>query len=107
MNNERPTKDIVTPISKQTVSIVTYVTGRDKRALRNIYLMSDISDSDRINMAQDLSWKTVVVAIDGKKDGEVDIVDSILSMNATDTAFIVKEVDRVTADLPFEEKKTN
>lgn len=116
---ERETKKITLPITKTEVEINTYVTGREKRALTNLYLGGDINydiDSQKVkglNMeivdkAQDLAWKTVVVSFGGKKDGDdgFSIVDAILDLRAEDYQFVVDAVNEVTTDKSFEKKKT-
>lgn len=100
---ERETKKIVTPISKQEVELKTWLTGREKRLLTNLFLdkatvsegkVSDLKlTSEIINKAQDIAFETVVVSIGGKKG---DIVNSILDMRGEDTDFIVSEINKIT-----------
>jgi hypothetical protein len=116
---ERETKKVTLPITKTEIEINTYVTGREKRALTNLYLNGDINydvDSKKVNglnmeivdKAQDLAWRTVVVSFNGKKDGEdgFSIVDAILDLRAEDYLFVVDTVNDVTSDKSFEKKKT-
>lgn len=111
---ERETKEIITPISKQSIKIKTYLTGRERRALTNIYIESGVEiDSETQNVkgikpevidkAQDLGWKTVIVSIDDTTDN---IVDRILDMRSEDFEFVAKAVNEITANKSFEEKKT-
>lgn len=110
----RETTTITTPVSKQVVVINTYLTGREKRQLTNVFLQGDLkfnADSKNvtginyalIDKEQDLAWSLVVVSIDGVTEG---IVEKILDMRSQDYDFIVAEVNKVTKDTSFEEKKT-
>ena len=110
---ERETKIIVTPIGKQEVELNTYVTGREKRALTNIFLSGNLSfnvedkdvkgiNANVIEEAENLALRTVIVSIDKTKE---DIVKRVLDMHAKDYAFVVLEVNNVTSDKDFTEKK--
>lgn len=110
----RETKTFTTPIGKQTVEIKTYLTGREKRDITNVYLNSgiqinkDTSDiqginGDVVNKTQDIAFEVVVVSIDGAKEN---IVNSILDMREEDFNTVVAEVNKVTASSDFQEKKT-
>ena len=116
---ERETKTIILPITKIEIEINTYVTGREKRALTNLYLGGNLDyDMDNqkvkglnmeiVDKAQDLAWKTVVVSFGGKKEGEdgFSIVDAILDLRAGDYQFVVDAVNEITTDKSFEKKKT-
>lgn len=110
----RETQTITTPVSKQEVVINTYLTGREKRQLQNVFLQGDLAfnpDSKNvtginfslIDKEQDLAWSLVVVSIDGSKE---DVVTKILDMRAEDYDFIVANVNAIRKDKNFEEKKT-
>lgn len=110
----RETKIIITPVSKQNVEINTYITGREKRAMVNVFLDGKVNfnsdtqqlggiSSTTVDKAQELAWNTVVVSIDGVKDG---IIDKILDMRDIDYNFVVNAVNEVTKDQDFEQKKT-
>lgn len=121
---ERETKTFTTPISKQSVVVKTYLTGREKRALTNVFLQGGLSfnadtknvsgiDFKLVDQEQDLTLRTVIVSIDGKKDGEAvegsapfSVVDAVLDMRAEDMEAVVKEINAVKGDASFEEKKT-
>jgi hypothetical protein len=114
---ERETKIIITPVGKKNIEIHTYITGREKRALTNVYLDGklgfDIENQkvdnishDMIDKAQDLAFKTCVVSIDGKKDGEIQLVEAILDLQSPDYDFVVAEINKVTTGTLDEEKKT-
>ncbi len=110
---ERETKMIVTPVGKKSIEIKTYITGKEKRELTNVYLSGDIkfnAESQNIgginaaivDKAQDLALKLIVVSIDGNAEN---IVETILNMRAEDYDFIVKSVDELQKGFS-EEKKT-
>jgi len=111
---ERETKVIITPAGKHEVEVKTYLTGREKRALTNIYLKGNLSfnmedkdvkgfQGDVIEQAENLAWQTVVVSINHKPEN---IIETILDMRAEDYQFIVKAVNEIIADKDFTEKKT-
>lgn len=95
----RETKTLTTPIGKVEVVMNAYVTGGEKRKLRDIFMDENKTDMEKFNSAEDLAWQTVVVSIGGSPEN---IVETILNMRAEDTKFITDEVNQVTA-----EKKTN
>jgi hypothetical protein len=118
----RETKTIKTPTGHEVV-LNAYVTGRERRALTNVYLSGGLDfnfdsknvkglDATLIDKAQNLAWNTVVVSFNGKKDGDVfegkafSIVDAILDLPDVDTQFIIKAVNEITSDKDFEQKKT-
>ena len=120
---ERETKIVKTPISKQEIVLKTYLIGKEKRALTSIFLKGGLSfnmetkgvqglKSDMYEDAENLLLRTVIVSVDGHKDGEVvdgkplNLLDVILDMRAEDYQFIVNEVNKISNDTEFEQKKT-
>lgn len=109
---DRETKVIETPVSKQKVEIKTYLTGRERRALTNVFIGKvDFSQEGKVNnidstvldKAQDLAWETVIVSVDGSNEN---IVDKVLDMRIDDYNFVIAEVNKITSVKDFEEKKT-
>ena len=110
---DREIKTIKTPIDGHEVAIKTYLTGREKRALTSVFLKGGLSfdisgeikglQGSIYEEAENLLFQTIVVSIDGKAE---DIVNTILNMRAEDYQFIVNEVNKVSKDATFEEKKT-
>lgn len=109
----RETITVETPRSKQKVELKTYLIGREKRALQNIFLGKELSvnldaqnisglNSSLVTEAQNLAWTTVIVSIDGHKEGDIvdekpfSIVETILDMRGEDYDFVVAEVNKVT-----------
>jgi hypothetical protein len=114
--NNRETKTIVTPTGHK-IELYTYITGREKRALVNVFLDGKVNfntDTQQVNgisanvvdLAQNLTWRTVIVSVDGKKEGEIDIVNTILDLRDIDFNFVTNAVNDITKDKDFEEKKT-
>lgn len=111
---DRETKTIETPIGKQKVEIKTWLTGREKRAITSLFLgNASIGDqgkgninlsADIVNQAQDESFKSVIVSIDGKKEN---IVNSILDMRGEDYDFVVAEINKITSGAGEEDVKKN
>lgn len=110
----RETKTITTPIGQDKVELYTYVTGREKRALTNLFLNANFDfdteagkvknlDYKVIDIAQDLAFTTVVVSINDNKEN---ILTTLLDMRDEDMKFIVAEVNKVTNGPLTEEKKT-
>lgn len=117
----RETRTFTTPVGNQTIEIKTYLIGREKRALQNAFLGKGLDvaldsaavqttnvNAASIEAAQEVAWKTVLVSVDGKKDGDAveggaifSICDAILDMRAEDYTAIVDEVNNLTR-----EKKT-
>lgn len=121
--SERETKTITTPISADTIVIKTYLTGREKRALTNVFLQEGLDfnaetknvkglNAKLIDQNQDLGWKTVIVSINGKQDGAQEdgktfsLVEAVLDMRSEDFDFITDQVNEIIKDRSFEEKKT-
>ena len=114
----RETIEIVTPVEKHVIVLNSYITGREKRALQNVYLEGDVSfdaEAKRVggmkmdvltNKATDLTWQFVIVSFDGKKDGENDfsIKEAVLDLRQKDYDCLVAAVNGVTTDAEFEKK---
>ncbi len=122
----RETITITTPQDKHALVLHSYITGREQRALTNIFLqnMADFSVNPHeqdfnvkkvnpmlVDEADNLAWKTVVVSIDGHKDGDVitegteqktfSVVDAILDMKLADYTFVVDKVKDITQAKDF------
>lgn len=101
------TQIIETPIEKHKVEIKSWITGRDRRALRSVYLeASEVKISGDVPEIKEMSGKIIeqaenkmieiaVVSIDGKKDK---ILDYILDMHDTDYEFVMKKINQVTSE---------
>lgn len=123
---DRETKVITTPHSNIPVVVYTYITGREKRQLLNVYLNGGNIGFDPdekkvtglrgelVQQSTDLAWRTLIVSFNGNKDGDVladgtkfDVVEAILDLRSQDYNFIVEEINKLTSDDDFEKKKMN
>lgn len=108
----RETISVTTP-GGSVIVLNSYVTGREKRAITNVFFQKELSDGAQYNQAEDLALKTVIVSIDGKKEGDqidgkpYSIVDAVLSMKASESKFVLQEVNKVSSEKATEEKKTS
>lgn len=105
---ERETLTIETPIDKHKVMLKAWITGKEKRELRNIFFegikfsgkeAESIGNSAEImNKAEDKAIETVVVSVNGKQEG---ILDLILGMKMQDYDFVKAEINKITAEQSF------
>lgn len=105
------TKIVETPVGKNKVELKSFITGREKRALKGVFLKGmkvemegDKAKSSPVDMekltndAEDIALTTIIVSIDGVKEK---IIDKILDMNSKDYDFVVEEVNKITKDNDF------
>lgn len=103
---ERETIKFKTPLSNQEIEIKTYITGRELREITNSFLKGNVSfDVKEQNLKglsptmmdekQNLVIANIVVSIDGKKEGEINVIDTILDMRLEDYNAVVKEITDV------------
>lgn len=101
--------EITTPRGKHKIELKEYITGRDMRELKDIYLkvgkidatgqgMTDIKP-EILNQAENKSIELAVISIDGATEG---ILEKILDMPAEDMNFIMDAVQEITG---FNKKK--
>ncbi len=111
----RETKEIITPIGKKKVVLKAWLTGREKRHLRNVLLQDvkfsvekgdtkteGINTAEAIQRAEDEAIKTIVVSIEEKTDK---ILDTILDMRDKDSDFVITEVNKIGRDEGFQKPK--
>lgn len=100
------TKIIETPLGKSKIEIKEWLTGRDRRALRAVYLnKSEMKMGTKepefalsgslIEEAENKAIEIVVVSIDGKKE---DILNKLLNMRDEDYEFVMENINRITAE---------
>ena len=100
---------IETPVAKHKVEIKKYLTGRDRRALRAVYLdKSEVKlgkekpefalSGKIVEEAENKAIEIVVIAIDGNKEN---ILNTILDMRDKDYEFVMQKINQITS-----EKKT-
>lgn len=91
-----------TPIKKHKIELKEYITGRDMRALKDIYLkigkidplgqgVTDINP-EVANQAENKSIELVVISIDDNKEG---ILEKILDMPSEDYTFVMGKINEV------------
>lgn len=119
---QRETKTIQTP-SGHKVELYTYITGREKRAIVGSYLNSGIDfdssnekikgiNAKMIDEAQNVTINSIIVSVNGHRNGDdingkaFSVVDAVLDMHATDYEFVINELNEITKDKNFEQKKT-
>ena len=117
MNNEqRETKEIITPIGKHKIVMKTYITGKEDKEIKKIWqnievtIEKDKQTSKPINMGDRLeeAERKVVELVIVSVNGEIEnIVDNILAMQKKDCTFVEKEINRITKDEDEDEEKKN
>ena len=109
----RETKEFVTPVGKNKIVAYSYLTGREKRAISDVFLRStkfsmdenqkiktDSVDATLTNKSRDRAISLIVVSVDGVKE---DVVNKILDLRNEDYEFVVAEIDKITE--PTDKKK--
>jgi len=105
----RETKIVETPISKVKIEMRSWITGREKRALKSVFLENvkidesgktlNIGNSaDIVNQAENKTIEIVIVSIDKETKG---ILDKVLDMRAGDFDFVMGEINKITAGEDF------
>lgn len=110
---ERETREITTPVGKSKVKIYSYMTGREKREITNVFLSAakfsvgsdqqfktDNVDATVTNKARDKAMELLVVSVG---DSDENMIERILDMRSEDYDFISKEIDKITQ--PTDKKK--
>lgn len=107
---ERETKTIKLPLSKMEAVLKTYLTGGEKRQIRNVFLNDAefTSKGDQqelggikgsvVEQAENKAIEIVVVSVDSKTDG---ILAAILELHSKDYDFIIEAINKITADEDF------
>jgi hypothetical protein len=100
---DRQTKDLTTPNNHKVV-IKTYITGREERAIRNVYLenidvtgqgtIKDIK-ADLVGKAENKAIEVLVVSVDGKTENLVDVV---LDLRKEDYDFVIENINEIIGD---------
>lgn len=116
--SERETKEITTPVSQNKIVLKAWITGREKRAISQVYLDGANFDTnnvdkdgalknasfkgDIVNKAQDATINAIAVSFDGLTEK---VLDSILDLRAEDFEFIVAEINKIANPKSEEEVK--
>ena len=117
MNNEqRETKEIITPIGKHKIVMKTYITGKEDKEIKKIWRNIEVTIEkdkqtskpihvgDRLEEAERKVVELVIISVDGETEN---VVDLILAMRKKDCTLIEKEIDKVTKDEDEDEEKKN
>ena len=117
MNNEqRETKEIITPVDKHKIVMKTYITGKEDKEIKKIWqnievtiekdkqTSKPINVGDRLEEAERKVVELVIISVDGETEN---VVDLILAMRKKDCTLIEKEIDKVTKDEDEDEEKKN
>lgn len=106
----RETKTITTPADKKEIVLNSWITGREKRELKRIFLeqtnaantaeenKKKMNVADLVEKAENRAIEMIVVSVDGKKEK---IVDEILNMKAKDYDFVISEINKVSKETDF------
>ena len=107
---ERETKTITLPVSKKEAVLRTFLTGRETRQLRAIFLndaeFSSKGDEQElagikgrvIEQVENKAIELVVVSVDGSEDK---ILETILDLHSKDYTFLVKEINEIGGSEDF------
>lgn len=110
---ERETSTIITPIGHHEVILKSWLTGRERRALTNVFLKdAEIQQHGAtptfsglkgtiIAEAEDLTLNTVIISIDGD---EKNLANRVLDMHSEDTAFVIAAINSITQEIELEKK---
>lgn len=123
---DRETKEVVLPKSGEKVVVYTYITGGEDLALMRFYLKSNEELDKNVvkekgvratvfEETQRLAFKTIVLSIGGKKDGDAlpdnkkfSVVDYVYNLRKEDFNYLVAKINEITkGDQKQEEKKTD
>ena len=107
---------IITPIEKHEIELKAWLTGGERRILRNAFLdkmeisvggqaisTEKINSAEVIEAAENKTFETVIISIDGD---DKSIVRKLLEMRDTDYQFVSDEVKKITEEKGFLEPKT-
>lgn len=108
----RETRTIITPVGKHKVVLKSWITGREKRALLKPFTDNiEVSVGEQgksefktkeassvIEKAANLVIETIIVSIDGKTEG---ILDLVLDMRNKDYGFVMSELDKISKEEDF------
>lgn len=98
----RETKEIITPIQKHKVILKTYITGREKREINNVFLtgtkfspnVKPELDGSLVQKSQDKLIEIIVVSVNNKTEN---ILNTVLDMHSQDFDFVLAEINNITS----------
>lgn len=119
MDQNIPTFEIVTPLTKKKVVLKKYITGFDGEAIQEIYLQgsnkitTDSAQGDGasanfdgtvIARAEREGLKRVVVSVDGQSE---EVEKLVLGLPLLDAKFVAAEVQKIVTPLAEEPEKAS
>lgn len=106
-NMERETKKIKLPVSEKEVEIYTYITGGEKRQLNEI-LMSGISADVSGQAKGEIPLSSVYKANDKALELLVRNlkIEEINNLQSVDYDFLTAEINKISNDSEYAQKKT-
>ena len=104
--SKRETITFKTPLDEHEVEIYTYLTGREKREITNIFLSSaslsistgkqdvkaDNFDASLMDKANDKAITLLIASVDGKKEN---VLDAVLNMKNEDYDFVIAAINEI------------
>jgi hypothetical protein len=110
---ERQTKTIKLPITGFTVEYYSYITAGEKRQITEILTSSISADMQGqakgeiplsfVFKANDKAVELLIKNIDGKTD---EVLSTVTNLPSTDYDFLLSEINKVSSDSDYQEKKT-
>lgn len=107
---EREYKEITLPVSNKVVKLKTWLTAREQRELRSVFLDNvSFAPSDEksgenlkpefkmngslLDKAQDKAFEIIIESVDGKSDK---VLDTVLDLRVEDYDFLVAEINKIS-----------
>jgi hypothetical protein len=110
---ERQTKTIKLPITGFTVEYYSYITAGEKRQITEIMtstMSANVSGQvtgdiplSLVYKSNDKALELLIKNIDGKTD---EVLSTVTNLPSTDYDFLLSEINKVSSDSDYQEKKT-
>ena len=104
----RETKKVILPYTKKEVDIYTYITGGEKRKITEILtegIKADLNGKAQGDIALSVVYKandmTLTLLVPSMK------IEEINDLPVTDYDFLLAQVNDITKDVAYSEKKTS
>ena len=104
----RETKTIETPIDKIKIVLKAWITGKEKREIRNVFLSKVKFGEDEkkiernpAELADEAENKAIEIIVVSVKDKTENLVEEILNLKAKDYSFVMNEINKVSRDDDF------
>jgi hypothetical protein len=110
---ERTTKKITLPITQSEVEIYSYITGGEKRQLTEILtsnISADVTGQTKgdiplslVYQANDKAIEILVKSVSGETS---EVLSLVSNLPEKDYDFVVSEINKITNNTDYQEKKT-